>query len=246
MTATSGQTPAARGAVGTDRSQALLLVTRPEGDGTPPELPTVEATAREALGLARAQATRAWFAAVQALEGDHDGLSREAQLDLSRRVETARCVSEAIRRHVAAQSPDDRVDGGPDSAPRVVVAHGLGWFAERLKAALTDRGAQVVSRLEDGADALGVTIAEQPDLVVLQDVMVRLPAETVLTELRRFAPHTVIAVQVEGSARAQVLHDVGAHAPFARTLPPDEVAGCLLDVLAATEHLRVAGDDPTA
>lgn len=178
---------------------------------------------------ARAQAVTAWLEAVSDRDPASGGMSREAQFDHARRVEALNCVTDAIREHgggaVAA--------AGEGCPPRVVIAHRLGWFADRLAAGLNERGLTVVSKHDDGAEALGVCIAEQPDLLVLQDVMVRVPAEAVLTEVRRFAARTAVAVQVEVPERAQALRNAGARAPFPRTLAPAAVASCLADLLAA-------------
>ncbi|MCU1601342.1 MAG: hypothetical protein JWO22_2051 [Frankiales bacterium] len=165
-----------------------------------------------------------WLDAAANLADSEEGLSREQESDHSRRREAIEHVTSAVRRHVPSE-------GG--TAYRVVVAHRFDWFSDKVAASLRELGLVVTSRLNDGAEALGAAIAEQPDLLVLQDVMVRLPSETVLTEVRRFAPRTVVAVQAEGADRARELRARGAHAPFARNLAPADVACYLADLLAA-------------
>jgi len=58
-------------------------------------------------------------------------------------------------------------------APRVVLAVRQEWFGSALRAALIQRGVEVPDVIVDGADAVGLAIAKQPDLVLIEAVTKR-------------------------------------------------------------------------
>ena len=84
----------------------------------------------------------------------------------------------------------------------------------------------VLVSTDNAADALGVVIAEQPDIVLVGDRLAMLPVDVLLTQVRRFAPDALLAVaasdlQRAGAWRAQV------DAVFFRHQRPKDVADTL-------------------
>ncbi len=140
----------------------------------------------------------------------------------------------------------DRVDRvlrrGEELAPlpvRAVLAHrdlGLvGEVARRLTAA----GVQIVGAFSDGADAAGTIVAEQPDLVLVQDALPTMSGLDVLDRVRTFCPDAVFGAQVADHGGIGAYVDAGACAVFTRRVPTEEVAERLLECLAHPEE-RVA------
>lgn len=148
---------------------------------------------------------------------------RERRLDARRRLDGLQRAESALR---------ERADVAIRSAPKplrghrpamVVIAHRNEWLRNQLTLALVQEGADVVAVVEDGGDAVGIAVADQPDLLVVED---RLPTVTgleVVQQVRRFAPHTIIAAQVEATPPGELLA-AGASAVFSRRIPPAVIA----------------------
>ncbi|MCW2599811.1 MAG: transcriptional regulator [Frankiales bacterium] len=145
--------------------------------------------------------------------------SRELRLDARRRLEALHRVNDALitRSEAATAEAERRLDV---STPRAVVIHRQAWMREKLAAGLVQEGLLVVAVVEDGADGLGICIAEQPDVVVLEDRLPSMTSLDVLRALRQFAPRTVVTAQVESDASTRPLIDAGATAVFSRRVPP--------------------------
>lgn len=159
------------------------------------------------------------------VEGD-----REAQMDARRRLAGLHRTRSAV---LACQARRER--GLPPTAesPRAVVVHRSSWMRARLGQELDILGVEVVGQGEDGAVAVALTVVEQPDLLLIED---RLPWVTpleVVEEVHRYAPHTVVAVQLEDSAGAPEMLEAGATAVFSRGVRPAELCECCADVLVA-------------
>lgn len=154
--------------------------------------------------------------------------SREMKLDNARATEVLRREHAAL---VARAHEHLRLTGTvlrSTGARRVVLAHRSEWFRGKLSRVLTDGGLHVVAVLDNGADAVGVTVAEQPDLLLVEDTLAMVPGEAVVREVLRFCPDTVVAAQVASSDGVGALLDAGAHEVFTRQVPPAEVARRLL------------------
>ena len=143
-----------------------------------------------------------------------DALQRQQQALLERAAQTAR---------LSAQAADPR--------PRVVVAHRQPWLRDRLSSGLAGVGLHVVAGVENGADALGLTVAEQPDLLFVEDALPMLGGLQVLAETRELAPSTLVAVQVAYASDVGRAVRVGAAAAFPRTARPADVAEVLRRLL---------------
>lgn len=189
----------------------------------------LDLAARQLLAIARFNDARrtAEAAAVSAAR------SREMRMDVSRSLEVLRREHEAVVRRAHEHL---RVTGDlPGRIPerRVVIAHRNAWFAGKVAHALQDRGLRVVDRVDNGADAVGIAVAEQPDLLVVEDTLAMVPGEQVVRDVRTYCPRTLVAAQVAHGDRVAALLHAGAAAVFTRQVPPLEVADGVLELLDA-------------
>ena len=83
--------------------------------------------------------------------------------------------------------------GSPSPSVERCLRTAASWFLAKVTCALADHGVQVVASTDNGADAVGTIVAEQPDLVLIEDTLSMLAAVQVIREVRRFSPETVIA-----------------------------------------------------
>ena len=159
--------------------------------------------------------------------------SRELRMDAARSLEVLRREHDAVvaRAHEQLRVTGHLLHGTAER--RAVLAHRNGWFVSRIGAVLEDSGVHVIAEVYNGADAVGLVVAEQPDLVLVEDVLAMVPGEEVVREVRRFSPETVVAAQVAHAERIGRLLDAGAAAVFQRQIPPVDVARALLELVAA-------------
>jgi CheY-like chemotaxis protein len=160
---------------------------------------------------------------------------REGRMDANRMREVARRERDAL----VARTGRRRGVTRPETA-RALLAHRHPWFTERLAELLQEAGVDVVAQAANGADAVGIAVAEQPELVLVEDSLLMLPADEAVREIRKYCPHAVIAVRVSGQDRAGLMLEAGADTVLARQLRPEEVVS---QVLAARVQLtsRPAG-----
>lgn len=178
---------------------------------------------------------------VQAIDRFHEHLrntqaaadiptSREARMDAARLREILRRQHDALVAHGDRQ----RARTTPALSPtdlRIVIAHRNEWFVGKVAQALGERGVHVVAALDNGADAVGVAVAEQPDLVLVEDALPMTTGAEVVRQVRRFSPDTRVAAQAGYADGMSPLLDAGAAAVFVRSVPPAEVAARLLELL---------------
>jgi hypothetical protein len=158
--------------------------------------------------------------------------SREMGMDDARRMEVIRREHQALVGR-AQEQPRRSGDLLRDSARRrVVLAHRNEWFSQVLADQLEDRGWGVVARISNGADAVGVAVAEQPELLLVEDSLAMVSGEQVVREVRTFCPQTVVAAQVAYGDRVAALLEAGAAAVWTRKVPPREVALGLMELVA--------------
>lgn len=157
--------------------------------------------------------------------------SREMRMDAARSLEVMRREHDAVvrRAHEQLRVSGRLVRRGVER--RVVLAHRSRWFVDRLARDLQDGGLSVVGRLDNGADAVGLAVAEQPDLLLVEDVLAMVPGEQVVREVRRYCPATLVVAQAAHEARTGPLLEAGATTVFTRQTPPAAVARGLLDLL---------------
>jgi CheY-like chemotaxis protein len=157
--------------------------------------------------------------------------SRELRMDAARSIEVLR------RQHDALVSRADehlRASGRllrSTAERRVVLAHRNDWLVRTVTQALEDRGVRIVAHTDNGADAVGLVVAEQPDLVLVEDTLAMVAGLEVVREIRRFAPDTVVAAQVAHGSRAEQLLDAGATAVFTRQMTPRSIAQAVLELV---------------
>ena len=161
---------------------------------------------------------------------------RQAALD---RVSMSRLDREAADRQAEAMSRTQQAiatctarglarEAVPMVLPRAtaVIAHRHAWFAEKVAALLAGHGVNVVGWTDNGAEALGFVIAEQPSIVLAGDRLAMIPGDVLLSEVRLFAPATLRALQVSDPQQADAWR-TRADAVFLRQHPPADVASIL-------------------
>ena len=159
--------------------------------------------------------------------------SREMRMDLTRSLEVLRREHDAVVRRAHEQL---RVAGRllqETADRRVVIAHHNEWFVGKVAQALQDRGVVVVAQVDNGADAVGIAVAEQPDLLVVEDTLAMVPGEQVVRDVRRYCPQTLVAAQVAHGDRVGPLLQAGAAAVFTRQVPPLDAVTSMLQLLEA-------------
>jgi CheY-like chemotaxis protein len=178
------------------------------------------------LAVAQLHAIDAWHAERHRRESELQDRShtREGRLDAARAVEALRRAHSALVDHVAAQSQADEAPLSSAATRRLVVVHRNAWFAEKVRRLVAEQGVQVVAEVDNGADGLGILVAEQPDLLLLEDALPMVTGEEIAREAARFAAPTAVVVQVTDEARIGPLMDAGAVAVFHRRVPPVDVA----------------------
>ena len=159
--------------------------------------------------------------------------SREMRMDISRSLEVLRREHDAVvqRAHEQLRVTGALLRGTPER--RVVIAHRNEWFAGRVAHGLQDRGLLVVARVDNGADAIGIALAEQPDLIVVEDTLAMVPGDQVVRDVRGYCPATFVAAQVAYGDRVGLLLEAGASAVFTRNVPPGDVVERVVRLLEA-------------
>ena len=158
--------------------------------------------------------------------------SREMRMDATRSLDVLRREHEAVVRRAHEQL---RLTGAllrATAERRVVIAHRNEWFVGKVADALQDRGFLVVAQVDNGADAVGIAVAEQPDLLVVEDTLAMVPGEQVVRDVRGYCPQTLVTAQVAHGDRVAPLLHAGAAAVFTRQVPPLEAVRSMVDLLA--------------
>lgn len=159
--------------------------------------------------------------------------SREARMDLARRMEVLRRQQEAIVRRSEQQLRDSGRLLHNAAPTRAVIVHRNEWFQGKVVDGLTGLGIQVVAQLDNGADAVGTVVAEQPDLLLVEDNIPMQPGPDVIRLARLYSPDTVIAAHVAYDDRVSIMLEAGARAAYTRRIPPLEVVEALGQLLEA-------------
>ncbi len=159
----------------------------------------------------------------------------------------AQPTSGGVRRGVpapATRPTRSRVDhstarGLLDTAlPRVVVVHRYAWTREVLRSSWeSGRRAIVVAEARDGAEGLAVAVAEQPDIVFLQQRLPYLDGISVAQQLCRLVPHAVVGVQTESLGDVVAALEAGAQWAGTGPVPAATVAAELLRLAGAPHDL---------
>ena len=157
--------------------------------------------------------------------------SRETRMDVARRLEVLKREHEAIiaRAHEQLRLPGE-VLHRPASL-RAVVAHRHPWFTGKVVSLLADAGVEVIGQPDNGADAIGLAIAEQPDLLLVEDTLLMVPGDEVVREARRYCAEAVIAAQIASGDRVGIMLEAGATTVNTRQVGPAEVVARALELL---------------
>lgn len=183
------------------------------------------------------QAIEAWNRARHAAEqaADVRTASREVRMDVARRMEVLREQHRAIVERTEQHLETSVHLLARMIQTRAVIVHRNAWFTGKLNAELRERGVEVVGALENGAHGVGVVVAEQPDLLVVEDTLPMLPGEEVVREVRRFSPSTLVVAQVAYEDRVRALLEAGARAAYTRRVPPTDFAREVLQLMRGGE-----------
>lgn len=158
------------------------------------------------------------------------GMNRELRLDLVRREMVRDRQHQALLARLA-----DRFAAGERlqrrTPVRAVIAHRHAWVRGKIAIELGRQGVQVLAELDDGADAVGVSVAEQPDLLLVEQALPTMTGVEVLQAVRAFSPRTRLAAQGEGGQQLAALVAAGAAAAFTRRSTPTEMARDLLQLV---------------
>ena len=115
---------------------------------------------------------------------------------------------------------------------RALLVHRNAWLCGKVTDRLQERGVDVIGQFEDGADATGALIVEQPELVLVEDRLPTLSGLEVLHRAARFAPRTIVGAQMLDTEELDAYLAAGAAAVFTRRIPPVEIADQLIECLA--------------
>ena len=160
-------------------------------------------------------------------------LSREQRMDLERLARARDAERETM---VACTQRALAGIGAPllgSVPPRAVLAHRHPWFRDKVRDGLLAAGVTIVAEVEDGAQACGAVLAEQPDILLLEELLPSFTGKDVVRRVRALTPGTCIGVQVHDAGHIGDLMDAGADTVFQRVVPPADV------VLELTRHLAV-------
>ena len=152
--------------------------------------------------------------------------TREARMIAAREMESLACTHEAIRRRCRSALNAD-LASLQTPGPTAVIAHRHAWFLDKLSPLLSERGIHVLVTTDNGAEALGAVIADQPDLVLVSDRIAMICGRAFLAEARRFAPTARLAAQAADPPEAAALR-TAADTVLLRQHSLDVVADTLL------------------
>ena len=156
------------------------------------------------------------------------GMTREMRLDLNRRQQARRREQEALLARAAQQLSLGSELLASSRRPRAVLVHRREWVRNRVAEELEVSGVRVVALLDNGADAVGLTVVEQPDLLLVEDALPMRSGPEVIREISAYSQRTRIAAHVDGDRTAAGVRDAGAEAVLPRLAAPAEIAQGLL------------------
>lgn len=164
------------------------------------------------------------------------GSSREGRLDASRQREALNRAHQALLAQLDQALAAETSRMQVSTSPTAVLAHRQQWFTQRVARALVALGVHVTAVVDNGADALGVIVAEQPHLLLVEEALPMLTGRQVLAEAAFFSPTTHIAVQVPVSDRIGDFLEAGARTVMTRQVPPSDVAQSMWVLLTASDQ----------
>lgn len=163
---------------------------------------------------------------------DGSRLSRESRLDLARRRDAEARQRQSLRDWTARGLSGTCDPLLRSASTRAVLTHRNAWFRDKVSGALREAGVDVVAELENGADAVGLVVAEQPDLLLLEDKLPMVSGMDLVRATGRYAPSTLVVVQVEEDWGIGPFLDAGAAMVYSRRIPPADIANDTIAALA--------------
>ena len=174
------------------------------------------------------EAMDAWIAARRAREQAlrAQSMTRDERMDAAREVEALRRTHDAIKGR-CARGLDAEI--GPLRSPGLtaVVAHRHPWFVDKLTLLLGGHSVTVLVSTDNGAEALGAVVAEQPDIVLVGDRLAMMPGRALLAETRLYAPSALLAAHASDPQEADALR-AAADSVFLRHHAPAVIAEALV------------------
>lgn len=159
--------------------------------------------------------------------------SREQRLDLARRREVMREQHAAIIARTDAQLRASARLLPVAARPTLVVAHRTDWFADRVCQLLAGAELEMVARVDNGAHAVGAAVAEQPDLMLVEDVLPQLTGLDVVRQVLEHSPGTRVVAHAGSTGSVGLLLAAGAAAVYSRQVKPMDVVDGLLRLVPA-------------
>lgn len=199
-----------------------------------PSAPTVPARSGADVVLEQLSGIAAWARDHRPTALVVDALvSREARLDLARRRDVVERQRQALIDWTARQLLESDHVLCSLAVRRAVVVHRNDWFKGKVAAGLEADGISVVAALENGAEAVGVVVAEQPDVLLLENKLPMLPGLEVTRAVRRYSPRTAVVAQVESDMEIGPFLDAGAITAYPRRVPPADIVAAVRQYLVA-------------
>lgn len=106
----------------------------------------------------------------------------------------------------------------------------MAWMRTALRGSLERAGYGPVEVVEDGATALGAVVAQQPDVVLVQQQLPWLDGLEVARQLKLYAPDTLVVVQLDQQHAEKEARSAGAVLVLTRTERPQDVVAKLLQL----------------
>lgn len=168
-----------------------------------------------------ARAIAAWATAAGAR-------SRNMRQQDARRLEVLRRQHEAVVRRAHEQLGLTGVARRERPPRRVVLAHPRQSLLDEIGRALEEQGLAVVGQVDNGADAVGIVLVEQPDVVLVGDPLAMVDAVDVVRQVREYSPGTLVVARAAEQAQVAALSLAGATAVLAARLPAVDVVARLV------------------
>lgn len=152
-------------------------------------------------------------------------LNRDERLDAAREIDALRRTHEAIKER-CSRDLDADLDALRCLGVTAVVAHRQKWFVDKLALLLGGHGVTVLVGTDNGAEALGAVVAEQPDIVLVGSSLAMMHGWALLAQSRLYAPGALLVAQACDAQEAAQMR-AAADSVFLRHHPPAVVAESL-------------------
>lgn len=166
-------------------------------------------------------------------------MKRDERLHAAREVKALRRTHDTIKGR-CARGMEVQLEPIRWRGLTAVIAHRHAWFVDELASLLGDHGVTLVVCTDNGAEALGAVVAEQPDIVLAGDRLAMISGRQLLAQSRLYAPSAQLAGQASDAGEADALRAV-ADSVFLRHHAPAVVADALVTDVLDSRHATTAG-----